>query len=36
MRRAEELRSEIDAWRLIGERASGLAEMAEMAASDTD
>jgi peptide chain release factor 2 len=34
MRRAEELRSEIAEWRAIGERASGLAEIAEMAASD--
>ncbi|MEO7294843.1 MAG: PCRF domain-containing protein, partial [Candidatus Limnocylindria bacterium] len=34
MRRAEELRSEIESWRSIGERASGLAEMAEMAAAD--
>jgi len=36
MRRAEELRSEIEAWRSMGERASGLAEMAEMAAADPD
>ncbi len=36
MRRAEELRSEIDAWRGFGERASGLAEIAEMAAADAD
>jgi hypothetical protein len=34
MRRAEELRSEIETWRSIGDRASGLAEMAEMAAAD--
>ncbi|HEX7196083.1 MAG TPA: peptide chain release factor 2 [Candidatus Limnocylindria bacterium] len=36
MRRAEELRSEIEAWRSMGDRASGLAEMAEMAAADPD
>jgi len=36
MRRAEELRLEIDAWRGFGERASGLAEIAEMAAADAD
>jgi peptide chain release factor 2 len=34
MRRAEELRSEIETWRSLGDRASGLAEMAEMAAAD--
>ncbi len=34
MRRAEELRSEMDTWRTLGERAGGLAEMAEMAAAD--
>ncbi|MBA2266164.1 MAG: peptide chain release factor 2 [Chloroflexi bacterium] len=34
MRRAEELRSEMETWRSIGDRASGLAEMAEMAAAD--
>jgi peptide chain release factor 2 len=34
MRRAEELRSEIAEWRAMGERASGLAEIAEMAAAD--
>ena len=34
MRRAEELRSEIAEWRALGERASGLAEIAEMAASE--
>jgi peptide chain release factor 2 len=34
MRRAEELRSEIGEWRAIHDRASGLAEMAEMAAAD--
>ncbi|HYI67247.1 MAG TPA: peptide chain release factor 2 [Candidatus Limnocylindrales bacterium] len=36
MRRAEELRSEIETWRSLGERASGLAEMAEMAAGEPD
>src|SRR5688500_5785587 len=36
MRRAEELRSEIETWRSLGERASGLAEMAEMAAADPE
>ncbi len=36
MRRAEELRSEIDLWQSLGERASGLAEIAEMAAADPD
>ncbi|MGI8930611.1 MAG: peptide chain release factor 2 [Candidatus Limnocylindria bacterium] len=34
MRRAEELRAEIESWRSLEQRASGLAEMAEMAASD--
>jgi peptide chain release factor 2 len=34
MRRAEELRSEIELWRSLGDRATGLAEMAEMAAAD--
>jgi peptide chain release factor 2 len=34
MRRAEELRAEIDAWRSLEQRANGLAEMAEMAAAD--
>ena len=34
MRRAEELRSEIDEWRRLGDRASGLAEIAAMAAAD--
>ncbi len=34
MRRAEELRSEMETWRTLGERATGLAEMAEMAAAD--
>jgi len=36
MRRAEELRSGIGAWRELEQRADGLAEMAEMAASDPD
>ena len=36
MRRAEELRSEIDLWRGLGDRARGLAEMAEMAAADPE
>ncbi len=36
MRRAEELRSEIDLWQSLGERANGLAEIAEMAAADPD
>ena len=36
MRRAEELRSEIETWRSLRERASGLAEMAEMAASEPE
>ena len=36
MRRAEELRSEIESWRGLGERAAGLAEMAEMAAADPE
>ncbi|HVM24396.1 MAG TPA: peptide chain release factor 2 [Candidatus Limnocylindrales bacterium] len=36
MRRAEELRSEIEAWRSLAERATGLAEMAEMAAADPE
>ena len=34
MRRAEELRAELETWRSMGERARGLAEMAEMAAAD--
>ena len=34
MRRAEELRAEIESWRSLEQRASGLAEMAEMAAAD--
>ena len=36
MRRAEDLRSEIDTWRSLHERATGLAEMAEMAAADPE
>ncbi|CAN5594022.1 hypothetical protein BH23CHL10_BH23CHL10_01820 [soil metagenome] len=36
MRRAEELRAELDAWQSLRERATGLAEMAEMAAADPD
>ena len=36
MRRAEELRAEIESWRSMGERARGLAEMAEMAAADPE
>ena len=36
MRRMEELRSGIDAWRGLEQRADGLAEMAEMAAADPD
>jgi peptide chain release factor 2 len=34
MRRAEELRSELETWSSLADRASGLAEMAEMAAAD--
>jgi len=34
MRRAEELRAEIESWRSLEQRASGLAEMAEMAAAE--
>ncbi len=34
MRRAEELRAEIESWRSLEQRATGLAEMAEMAAAD--
>jgi peptide chain release factor 2 len=34
MRRAEELRAEIESWRSLEQRANGLAEMAEMAAED--
>jgi peptide chain release factor 2 len=36
MRRAEELRSEIEDWRGLAERAHGLAEMAELAAAEPD
>jgi len=36
MRRAEELRAELDAWQSLRQRATGLAEMAEMAAADPD
>jgi len=36
MRRAEELRSEIESWRTLGERAAGLADIAQMAADDPD
>jgi peptide chain release factor 2 len=36
MRRAEELRSEIESWRAMGDRARGLAEIAEMAAADPE
>jgi peptide chain release factor 2 len=36
MRRADELRAEIEAWRGLAERAAGLAEMAEMAAADPE
>src|SRR6187431_3200664 len=36
MRRAEELRSGIAAWRELEARATGLAEMAELAAADPD
>ncbi|HEX2766894.1 MAG TPA: peptide chain release factor 2 [Candidatus Limnocylindria bacterium] len=36
MRRAEELRAEIDTWRTLGERARGLADMAELAAADPE
>jgi peptide chain release factor 2 len=36
MRRAEELRSGIASWRELEQRATGLAEMAEMAAADPD
>ncbi len=34
MRRAEELRAEIESWRSLEQRANGLAEMAEMAAAE--
>ena len=36
MRRAEELRGELEAWRSLRERADGLAEMADMAAADPE
>jgi peptide chain release factor 2 len=36
MRRAEDLRSELETWRTFRERADGLAEMAEMAAADPE
>jgi peptide chain release factor 2 len=36
MRRAEELRGEIESWRSMAERARGLAEMAAMAAADPE
>jgi peptide chain release factor 2 len=36
LRRADELREEIAAWNGIGQRAQGLAEMAELAAADED
>jgi peptide chain release factor 2 len=36
MRRAEELRAEIESWRSLEQRATGLAEMAEMAAAEAD
>ena len=36
MRRAEELRDEIQAWRGMADRARGLAEMAELAADEPD
>ena len=36
MRRAEELRAEIESWRAMADRARGLAEMASMAAADTE
>ena len=36
MRRAEELRAEIESWRSMAERARGLAEMAAMAAADAE
>jgi len=35
MRRAEELRAEIESWRSLEQRATGLAEMAEMAAAES-
>jgi peptide chain release factor 2 len=36
MRRAEELRAEIETWASLEQRATGLAEMAEMAAADPE
>jgi peptide chain release factor 2 len=36
MRRAEELRSELDTWRVMRERADGLVEMTDMAAAEPD
>ena len=36
MRRAEELRSELESWRLIRERADGLVDMADLAADEPD
>ena len=36
MRRAEELRAEIESWRSMAERARGLAEMSTMAAADPE
>ncbi len=36
LRRAEELREELAAWREIAQRASGLAEMAELASAEDD
>jgi peptide chain release factor 2 len=36
MRRAEDLRSELETWHSLRERATGLAEMAELAAADPD
>jgi peptide chain release factor 2 len=36
MRRAEELRTELETWRSLRERADGLAEMAEVAAAEPD
>jgi peptide chain release factor 2 len=36
LRRADELREEIDTWRRLEERARGLAEIAELAAEDPD
>ena len=36
LRRADELREEIAAWHGLGERARGLAEIAELAASDPE